>query len=126
MNTEDYITVREAADYHGVARQVVAQWIRAGRLPAQLIASGGGRGALWLIRRADALAYVPVRGPYRGRKRNIETPAGQSPEVGQEPNGPTLPGSPSELPATTTLAPTGLPIATTQSQPDPTSVGYLN
>lgn len=110
MNGEDLITIREAAEIHGVSKQLVHSWIRAKHLPAQWVAAPGvAGGALWLIRRADALAYVPVRGPYRGRKRNIETPAGQSPEVGQEPNGPTLPESPSgQLAATTTHGPTGL------------------
>lgn len=127
MNGDDLITVREAADYHGVARQVVAQWIRAGRLAATMVASPGDkRGALWLIKRADVLAYVPVRGPYRGRKRNIQTPADREAKHGQEPNGPTLPELPPGQPATTTLNPVGLAIAATEPQPDPARAGYLS
>ncbi len=127
MNGEDLITVREAADYHGVARQVVAQWIRAGRLAATMVASPGDkRGALWLIKRADVLAYVPVRGPYRGRKRHIQTPADQSPEVGREAKAPTLPGSQSGQPAATTLDLTGPAIAATEPHQDPARAGYLS
>jgi len=127
MNGEDLITVREPANYHGVARQGVAQWIRAGRLAATMVASPGDtRGALWLIRRADVLAYVPVRGPYRGRKRNIQTPADREAKHGQEPNGPTLPGPQSGQPATTTLDLTGPAIAATEPQPDPARAGYLS
>jgi excisionase family DNA binding protein len=126
MNTE-YITLREAAEIHGVTRQVVGGWIRAGRLAATMVASPGDkRGALWLIKRADVLAYVPVRGPYRGRKRHIQTPADREAKHGQEPNGPTLPGPQSGQPATTTLDLTGPAIAATKPQPDPARAGYLS
>lgn len=121
------ITIREAAEIHGASKQLVHSWIKAGHLPAQWVAAPGvARGALWLIRRADVLAYVPARGPYRGRKRNIDTPADQRPESGQEAKAPTLPELPPGQPATTTLDPVGLPLTATAPQPDPTSVGYLS